>query len=332
MIKNFITIALRNISRQKGYTILNILGLTIGISCSLFILLYLNHELNFDEYHTRANRIFRISSQITEPDDSFKWSVTQNPLGPMLKKDYPEVEEFVRFNGIGQANLMYNDKEFVEEKAFLVDSTVFDIFSFNLISGDPKTALTAPKSIVLSQSVAKRIFGDEDPMGKTMETNQGGIDILKVTGVYEDMPSNSHIIANVMVSQSTFAQPYNPGAWGGFNLWTYVMLKEGTNPDDFAAKLPEVIEKYVAVIFDQFDIKVEYTLLPIRDIHLKSDFQGEPEPTGEMAYIYLFAVVGLFMLIIACINYMNMATARSARRAREVGIRKVLGSLRGQLI
>jgi putative ABC transport system permease protein len=332
MLRNFLTIALRNFRRQPGYTFLNIFGLTIGMAATLFILLYITEETSFDTQHERADRIFRISSDITEPDDHFRWSVTQDPLAPTLKQDYPEVEEYVRFIDNGRAQFEVNDRFFFVEKTYIADSTVCDVFTFDFTKGDAKTALIEPNSIVLSQSVADRIFGKNDPIGATLKTSSERE--YKVTGVYKDMPTHSHLIANAMISANTFPgiMHPDPGSWGGFNIYSYVLLKEGIDPASFAAKLPEVIEKYVAVIFDQFDIKVKYELLPLKSIHLTSDFEGEPEPTGQMGFLYIFGAVGLFLLLIAIINYMNLSTARATRRAMEVGVRKVLGSERKQLV
>ncbi len=332
MLQNYLTIALRNFRRQPGYTFLNIFGLTVGIAATLFILLYITEETRFDTHHENADRIYRISSDITEPDDQFKWATTQDALAPTLKQDYPEVEEYVRFIENGRTQLDYKDRLFFEEKVFIVDSTVCDVFTFNFIKGDQSTALNEPNSIALNRSAAERIFGESDPLGEILKTPSGRE--YKVTGVYEDMPKHSHLIANAMISANTFPGMMNPsaGSWGSFNIFSYVLLKEGANPDAFAAKLPEVVEKHVAVIFDEYGIKVKYELLPLQDIHLTSAFQGEPEPVGQMGFIYIFAAVGLFLLLIACINYMNLSTARATQRAMEVGIRKVLGSERKQLI
>ena len=332
MFRNYLTIALRNFRRQPGYTFLNIVGLTIGIAATLFILLYITEETRFDTHHVKADRIFRISSDITEPDDHFRWSVTQDPLAPTLKKDYPEVEQYVRFNGYGRVQFEHKDRTYFEDKIFIVDSTVCDVFTFDFVKGDPKTVLAEPHSIAINQSMANRIFGGADPMGEVLKTPDG--ETYKVTGVFKDMPHHSHLIANGMISANSFPEFMNPGpgSWGNFNIYSYVLLKEGVDAGAFAAKLPEVIEKYVAVIFDEFDIKIKYELLPLKGIHLTSDFQGEPEPTGQIAFLYIFGAVGLFMLLIAIINYMNLSTARATLRAMEVGVRKVLGSERKQLI
>lgn len=330
MLKNFLKIAVRNFKRQPGYALLNILGLTLGVAATLFILLYTTEELSFDKYHEKAERIYRVSSDVTEPDNAFKWAVTQFPLGPTLKKDYAEVEEYVRFIPNDRTRLEKGQNQFFEEDVYLVDSTVFDIFTFEFLEGNPETALDAPNSIVISESLKTKIFGNGAAVGQTLRTDAA--DPYEVKGVVKDMPRNSHIIADVMVSSNTIPDVQNAGNWGGFGIYTYVLLNEGADPDAFEAKLPEVVKNYVATIFDQFDIKIKYVLLPLTDIHLKSDFEGEPEPTGEMAFLYIFGAVAIFMLLIASINYMNLATARSARRALEVGMRKVLGSSKRQLI
>ncbi|MEO1259022.1 MAG: ABC transporter permease [Bacteroidota bacterium] len=332
MLRNYLTIALRNFRRQPGYTFLNIFGLTLGIAATLFILLYITEETRYDTHHERADRIFRISSDITEPDDHFRWAVTQDPLAPTLKAEYPEVEEYVRFIENGRTRFEHQDRFFFEERIYIVDSTVCDVFTFDFIEGDANTALIEPNSIVVNESMARRIFGDKSPIGELLKTTSDRE--YKVTGVYKDMPNHSHIIADAMISANTFPGIMNPspGSWGSFNIYSYVLLRADADPDAFAAKLPEVIEKYVAVIFDEFGIKVKYELLPLKSIHLTSDFEGEPEPTGQLGFLYIFGAVALFLLLIACINYMNLSTARATKRAMEVGVRKVLGSERKQLI
>ena len=332
MFTNHLAVAIRNLRRQPGYTVLNILGLTIGIAATLFILMYIADETRFDAYNSKADRIYRVSADITEPDDHFRWAQTQAPLAPQLKEDYPEVEEFVRFVPNGKTRFQYSDRYYFEDRTFLVDSTVFSVFDFDFLQGSPSDALKAPNSVVLSKSLAQKIFGNNNPMGEVLKTVSGRD--YKVTGVYKDMPSSAHLIANAMISANTFPFLTNPdpGSWGGFGNYNFVLLKEGTDARAFAAKLPEVVEKYVAVIFDELNIKVRYELIALKDIHLHSNFENEPEPTGQVGFLYIFGAVGLFLLLIACINYMNLATARATKRALEVGIRKVLGSERRQLI
>lgn len=328
MIRNYLTITVRQLLRHPGYTALNIIGLTIGIVSTLLIILYLNHETSFDQQYSKADRIFRISSDIKEPDNAFRWAVTQLPLGRTVKNEFSEVEQYVRFIGNGRTRFSFNDISYYEENIFMVDSTVFSVFDFDLISGNPATALEGPNSIVINQTMADKIFKNEDPLGQLLKTDDN---TLKVTGVYSDVLKNSHIRPQAMISAST-ADRSNSQSWGSFGIYTYILLDEGVDPELVASKLNEIIEKYVAVIFDQFDVTITYEMINIRDIHLYSTFQGEPEPLGNIRYIYIFTAIALFLIIIASINYMNLSTARSMRRALEVGIRKVMGALRGSLI
>lgn len=330
MLKNYLKVAFRSLKRQPAYTALNIIGLTVGIASSLLILLYIFYETSFDNHHEKADRIYRISSDIKEPDNAFKWSVTQLPLGHTLKNDYgDEVEQYVRFMPSGRTRFEKDLVNYFEENIYFVDSTVFQVFDFEFVAGNQETALDAPNSIVLNETIATKIFKDENPVGQTLKTD--GNRTYQVTGVYKDMPSNSHIIADAMISAQT-RLPAGAGGWGGFNIYTYVLLQPNVTPEAFQPKLAEILVKHVDVIFDQLNIEVQYALLPIRKIHLESDFQGEPVPVGDITYVYIFGAVGLFLIIIACINYMNLATARSAKRAMEVGIRKVMGAQRASLV
>ncbi len=330
MYKNYLRIAVRHLLRQPGYAALNIFGLTLGIVSSLLILLYLFQELSFDNYHKDADLIYRISSRISEPDDSFNWAVTQLPVGRTVKETFGEVDQYVRFMPQGRTRLERENISYNVEDFYLVDSTVFEVFTFEFLQGDPATALNEPNTICLSESEAQRIFKGANPMGELLATDNNS---YKVTGIYKDQPQNSHIVANAMASASTIQGMYNSQNWGGFNIFTYVKLNEGADPKIVRDKLnKEIMDQYVRVIFDQFNISIVYELLPIRDIHLYSDFEGEPVPLGSIDYIYIFAVVALFLIIIACINYMNLATARSMKRSLEVGIRKTMGAQRGTLI
>ncbi len=330
MLRNYLTTAFRYFRKRPGYTILNILGLTIGISAFLLIFLYVRYEMTYDSFHEKKERIYRISSDIREPDNAFKWAVTQYPLAKTLKAEYGEVEEYVRFIQNGTTNIKIENDNFVEEDFYYVDSTVFNIFSFEILEGDPQTALKAPQSIMLSQSIAEKLFGNiGEAIGKQLEVD--GNETYQVTGVFKDMPNRSHIIASAMMSANSRPE-FNNTNWGGFSIFSYVLLKEGIDPLAFEQKLQQVIEDYVAPIFDPLNIEIKYDLIGIQQIHLYSDYEGEPQPTGNMSYIYIFSAIGLFMLIIASINFINLSTARASQRALEVGIRKVLGSLRSQLI
>ncbi|MEO9967096.1 MAG: ABC transporter permease [Reichenbachiella sp.] len=329
MIRNYLKTALRYLARQKGYTALNIVGLTIGISSSLIIVLYLYNELSFDQHHEKADRIYRISSDIRETDDAFKWAVTQNPLGAKLVSEFAEVDQYVRFADNGRTELELDGISYFENQVFNVDSTVFDVFTFDFVLGDAETALDAPKSIVINKTIADKIFKGSNPIGQSLRVDGG--DLFQVTGVYRDMPKNAHIIADVMISVDNRPNMSNNN-WGGFNIFTYVLLNPTADAEAFEVKLDDVIQEHVAPIFAQFNIDVVYELINIKDIHLYSDFQGEPQPLGDITYIYIFSAVCVFMIFIACINYMNLATARSVKRATEVGIRKVMGAGRNLLI
>ncbi|MFY0608318.1 MAG: ABC transporter permease [Cyclobacteriaceae bacterium] len=328
MIKNYLKITIRHLSRQLGYTTLNILGLTVGIVSCLLIVLYLFTETNYDKQHTKADRIFRISSDFTEPDNSFRWAVTQFPLGRGLKDEVPEVEQYTRLMQNGRTTFEKDDDSFFEVEVYLADSTIFEIFDYDFVYGDPETALIEPNTICLNRTIASKLFGDNDPIGEFIKADDNTV---KVTGVYEDIPTTNHIRPSALISASTEDWTRNQN-WGGFNIFTYILIREGVEPSVLEQRLAEINKKYVAVIFDQFDVTLKYELINIRDIHLYSDFQGEPEPLGNIKYIYIFGAIGVFLILIASINYMNLSTARSMKRSLEVGIRKVMGAQRNMLI
>jgi putative ABC transport system permease protein len=330
MLKNLLLVALRNFKRDKWYSLLNILGLMIGITFGLLLIFYIKDELSYDRYNEKLDRIYRIGSFIKEPEkDMLKWSSTQHPLGPTLKREFPEVEESVRFVDDGKEMFQLNDQRLYIEKVFYADSNVFKVFTYQFLEGDSRTALAVPHSMVVTQSVAKQYFGKSDGIvGKSLRNDKG--EAFKITGVIKDVPMNSHLRFNILLSQSTLGKDFDQN-WGGFNILTYVLLKPNTDPVAFEKKLLPMYDKYMAPIFAQFKIKIHYGVIPAASIHLRSDFQG-PEEAGSTSYIYIFGSVALFMLLIACINYMNLATARSARRAKEIGIRKVTGSTKSQLV
>ncbi len=331
MIKNYLRIAVRHLLRQPGYAGLNIFGLTLGMVSSLIIILYLSQELSFDNYQKDADLIYRISSRFEESDGTRdNWAYTQMPLGPTVMETFAEVNQYVRFIDLGRTRLERANISYLVEDTYLVDSTVFDVFTFEFTQGDPATALNKPNSICLSQSEAQRIFKGANPMGERLESDNYS---FEVTGVYKDQPKNSHIIANALGSASTDQNRYNSQSWGGFGNFTYVKLNSEADAQVVEDKLnKEIMNRYIRVIFDRIGLQVVYNMLPIRDIHLYSDFEGEPQALGSMEYVYVFAVVALFLIIIACINYMNLATAQSMRRALEVGVRKTMGAKRSSLI
>lgn len=331
MIKNLLLVALRNFKKDKWYSLLNILGLTIGITFGMFLIFYIKDELNFDKHFANANRIFRINSIIKEADrDTMRWAIAPFPAGPALANDYPEVEEAVRFVKSGRTMFKNGATRLYEDKVFFADSNVFRVFNCQFIEGDSKNPLQEPNTIVLSESSAIKFFGNNKKyLGKTLENVNGKI--YKVTGVIKDIPKNSHLLFNILVSRNSLPADF-ANNWGGFDFYTYVMLKPGTSAAAFTDKMKPLYDKYLASIFAQFNIKIRFEAQPITSIHLHSTTVNEPEELGSMSYIYIFSAVAFFMLLIACINYMNLATARSARRAKEIGIRKVTGSNRTQLV
>ena len=328
MLKNLFVIALRKIIKEKIYSAINILGLTIGITCSMFLLLYVLDELSFDRYHSKADKIYRIVSNIKEPDNAFTWAVAQIPLADELRDNYPEVENAVRFFGTGRNLYKYGDQQFYEEGFYLADSTVFDMFDYEFISGDKNTALDLPYSIVLTESISKKYFGTEDPMGKSIKNQQN--EEYKVTGLIKDVPENSHFRFDALQSRSSI--PGYQGSWGNFGVYTYIELPRGYDLEKMYTSLDTIVAQKVDPIFKDVGISIKYELQPIADIHLHSKIQDEAESGGDISYIYIFGAIACFMIIIACINYMNLATARSANRGKEVGVRKVMVAQKPQLI
>jgi putative ABC transport system permease protein len=312
---------------HAGYSLMNILGLTLGITSALFLIIYAANEISYDRYHEKADQIYRVSSKITEPDDQFTWIVAQIPFAPQVAQDYPEVEAYVRFIGLGRTLFTYEDKEFNEENFFYVDSTLFDIFTYKVVKGEVKTALEEPNKIILTETIAAKYFGDADPIGKTLKTPDR---TFEVTGVIKDVPQNSHFRFDAVASRSNL--PKDIGSWGNFGVFTYLMFPENTDVKAFEKKMQAMYDAYMKPIFETMGIKIEYVLEPITRIHLYSTNAGEPEPTGSITYVYIFVLVAIFLVLIAAMNYMNLSTARSAKRAREVGLRKVVGSSRGPIM
>lgn len=329
MLQNLIKIALRSLLKDKAYSAINILGLTIGITCSLFLLLYIMDELSYDRYHVNAQNIYRVVSDIKEPDNAFTWAVAQRPLGPELRDTYPDIKYAVRFNGTGRTLYKNGDKQFYESGFYLTDSAVFDMFTYEFLAGDPKTAMHAPFSMVITEKIALKYFGGaQEALNQTLTNQQN--EVFKITGVIKDVPLNSHFIFSALISPST--RPNFVGGWGGFGTTTYIQLPPNYDQAKMQAAFDKIVKEKVNPIFEQIGISVKYGLQPIVDIHLYSKIQDDTQGGGDISNVYIFAAVAIFMIVIACINYMNLATARSSTRAKEVGLRKVMGSNRGPLI
>ncbi len=327
MIKNIIKTAIRHIFKYFGYSFLNIFGLTLGIASSLFLIIYVSDEVSYDSYHEKGDRIYRVSSTITERDDQFTWVVAQIPFGPQVAQDYPEVQSYVRFINMPRELYKYEENEFNEDNFFYVDSTLFDIFTYKVIEGDAKAAISQPNKIALTQKTALKYFGKSNPIGKSLTA---GNKTYEVTAVLEDVPFNSHFRFDAVAARNNL--PKQIGSWGNFGVFTYLLLPENIDVKAFESKLQGMYENYMKSIFEALNINIKYSLEPIKHIHLYSTNAGEPEPTGSITFVYIFAIVAFFLVLIAAMNYMNLATARSTKRAKEVGLRKVAGSRRGPLL
>lgn len=343
MFRNYIIVTLRNLWRHKGYSLINIFGLAIGLASSIFILLYVVNELTYDRFHENADRIYRVWIRGSMPATEMRHAVTSPPMAEAMLNDYPEVEQAVRLRQAGGWMIRQGDRIYheTEHEFIFADSSFFDVFSFRLLKGDPQTCLSDPRSIVLTEEYATKYFGDQDPIGQTLKVEQD-TNLSVITGVMEDFPVNSHFRVKMIGSLSTLDHSRNTN-WVNHNYHTYIVLKEGTDPQDFETRLQEMVIKYVGPIIVQFmGIDLDqfrdaghsygYRLQKLTDIHLHSDLQYELEPNGNPLYVYIFLVAAVLILVIAGVNFMNLATARSTIRAREVGLRKVVGSKRSQLI
>ncbi len=336
MVKNYLKIALRNIKKYKAFSFINILGLSIGISCCLLILLFVQDELGYDRYHEKADRIYRlVDSFDVQGGISRHYALSSAPFAPMLKKDFPEIEDAVRLFPGRRRLVSYGEKKFYEDGLFFADASLFHIFTFPLIKGNPNTALASPNTLVISERIALKYFGNVEAMNKKLRINDQ--DYL-VTGVMEDIPNNSHFYGDMFGSMKTLEQIPDIQEryfqnWARHEFYTYLLLKEGSSYEDLERKLPESIEKYAA---QQIETILGGTLSshlqPLTNIHLYSNLQMEISPNGDIKYVYIFSVIALFILVIACVNFMNLSTARSTKRSNEVGLRKVVGASRSQLV
>jgi putative ABC transport system permease protein len=341
MFKNYLITILRNLVRDKYYSAINILGLAVGLTVTIFIILYIYDEVTYDRSHLLYKRVYRLESYFSIDNKHDNFSITQIPLGPTLKDEYPEIEEFTRCAPTGTQYFRYGDKEFTEDSVFVADSTFFKIFTHRFLYGDPDHALNRPNTLVVTKSFAQRYFGDENPLGKTIRTITG--DVFEITGVIENLPENLHFRFNGLFSAATIAERigaerFNDRSAGSFwnvGIFTYVLLKEGSTIQSVLDKWPQFYDKYMKELGDQIKGSMTLGATPLAEIHLKDP--KDPElgydlPTGNKSYIYIFSFAAVLILIIASINYMNMSTARYMRRSKEVGMRKVTGANRSLLI
>ncbi|HXR82822.1 MAG TPA: ABC transporter permease [Hanamia sp.] len=340
MFKNYLKIAIRNLWKNKGFSAINIIGLASGLAICLLILFYVNNELGYDHYNTKADRIYRVDADLQFGGNHFVLASTPDPLGAALKESFPQVEQYVRLRDHGGIMVKKGNQNIEEDKVIYADSTLFSVFTLPMIQGDPSTALVQPNSVVLTESTAKKYFNSTDVVGKTLIIGDTGN--YKITGVIKDVPVQSHFHYDFFISMYGQLSPYEINQWTSNNFNTYVVLKKGANANYLSGQLNDFVMKHVAPLFVSMNLTPEkfrqqgdylhYNLFPLKKIHLYSNRTGELEANGNIEYVYIFSLIAFFILLIACVNFMNLSTARSANRAKEVGVRKVLGSMRNNLV
>jgi len=341
MFRNYFKTALRHLFKNKLYSLINIFGLALGISACFFIFQYVHYESNYDRFNKNADNIYRVTLKFSGSFANVLPSATNHPaVGPAMKRDFPEVKNFARLVSssvfVGSNTTVSNKenpgspKVFSERRLYVADSSIFEMFSFPFMAGDPRTALTQGNSMVISESSAAKYFGKENPIGKTLEMN--GL-TLKVTGVFKDVPENSHLKFDMLVSFTTF--PPEMGLdqnWAWPEYYNYVQLTPGANTKSIEQRFPSFIQKYLGEKMKELNYGASFQLQPLTDIHLKSSLLKEAEVNGSSKEVSFLSIIGIFILVIAWINYINLSTAKSMERAKEVGLRKVVGARRPQLI
>jgi putative ABC transport system permease protein len=339
MLKNYFISAYRSIVKNKFYSILNIFGPAIGITCAILILLYVKEEITFDKNNKNYRRIYRLESDFNISGKPTLAALTPIPMAPTLKDEYPEIKEVARFAGFGLQDILfqYKDFKFFEDKIYFTDSTVFNVFDYEFILGSPDNALNEPNTIVITESFASKYFGRENPMGEVLTTSNFGS--CRVTGVIKDVPANSHLRFDCLLSMATIVEltgvdRFNsrsaPSFWN-ISAFEYILLDENARIEDLLGKFPGFYDKYMSSLGKQINATFRLMATRIDKVHFGSKLEFDL-PVGNFSYIIIFSLVGVFMLLIASLNYMNMATARSTNRSKEVGLRKVIGARRGTLI
>lgn len=347
MFRNYFKVAFRNLLKRKGFSLINILGLATGMAVCLLIILFIQSELSFDKHNEKANNIYRVVLDRSYPGRSTSYSIIPQSIGGAIKAEYPEVLESTRlfnFGGAGNFFLRIGEKTFEEKRVLAADSNFFRVFTAKMLHGDPAAALEKPNSAVINESTAKRYFGSANAAyGKSFETDGNDTTLTYViTGVVADWPDNSHFLFDMLISTSTFQFTRRPN-FTGFAAHTYLLLNPNSSYKSLEAKFPEIIKKYVSgeinrvfnqswEDFQKAGNSYHYYLQPLTQIHLNSDLEAELRPNGSMMAVYIFAIVAVFILFLACINFINLSTARSVERAKEVGIRKTFGSEKKALV
>jgi putative ABC transport system permease protein len=340
MFKNYIKTAVRSLYKNKGFTAINILGLALGLATCLLIVFYVVDELSYDRYNTKADRIYRVNEDLKLGENNLQYAVAMAPLAKTLKAEYPYVEDATRIKSAGTTHVKKGNGNIVENKVGFVDANIFNVFTLPMISGDPKTALLEPNTVVITESTAKKYFNTTNAVDKTIVFNDK--ENFKVTGVIKDLPKQSHFNFDFFVSLESFPDSHS-NAWLRSDYNTYVLLKDAKDHNKLAASFPAFLQKFTGAQmqselglniaqFEKGGSHFRLNLTALTDIHLTSSRIGELGPNSTTQYVYIFSAIAIFILLIACVNFMNLSTARSSNRAREVGVRKVLGSSRKHLI
>jgi putative ABC transport system permease protein len=333
MIKNYFKTAIRSLLKNKTFSIINIAGLAIGIASFLLIVNYLRFEYSFDDFHVNKDRIFRVPMTVTEAGGKLQtFAFTYPALAPAIKKDYPEIEEVARFRKQGGV-VRYGDQKFIENSGIIyVDPAVFKIFSFQFAKGQPSTAFQELNDAVITKETAKKYFGDLDPIGKALNyRNENYI----VKAVLEDLPANSHLQFHILLNYNKYIQLTENAAntsWGWSDFYTYILLKPNASAEALQAKMPAFAERYMGTYMKRDGFKVAFQIEPLKDIHLRSTYDYELGGNGNLYYLKYLGIAALLILVIALVNYINLSTARSMERSREVGLRKVVGATKFQLV
>ncbi|GAB3263949.1 ABC transporter permease [Larkinella harenae] len=338
MLQNYFKIAWRNLWRKKGFSAINIVGLAIGLATCLLIVLFVQHELSYDRYHANADRIYRMTLHGRMGGKEINMAYAPSPAGPAIQHDYPGVEAFTRLEEQGTFVIKQGKESFKEEGVVFTDSSFFTVFSIPLLKGNRTTVLTEPNTVVLTESTARKYFGNQDPIGKSL--TMGTMGLFRVTGVCQDVPSNTHFHYDFFGS---FRSLRSGEKWLSSGANTYFLLRKDYPIEQLAAQTPQIIRKYIGpeiqeflgMSYDEYLRKGDrfgFQFQPITDLHLGSAWEGELEPNSDRKYVYIFSAIAVFILLLACINFMNLSTAGSANRAKEVGIRKALGSVQQQLM
>ena len=330
MLKNYLKIAIRNIIRHKGYSFINITGLAIGMAGTLMILMYVANEMSYENFHKNRNQIYRVSVEFGERGNTMRFAGAMPALGPALLEEVPEVLNVVRFEQDQHTVLEYGEKKFLEQNLLFADPSVFDVFSFSLVRGSRETALNDPFSMVVTEEMAEKLFGEEDPIGKSILYNAKHP--IQITCVIKNIPANTHLKFDFLVSYSSLnplgRMPESP--WHVFgDTYTYLMLKENTSLNELILKMQGLLEKNTG---ENFVSVINFGLMKLADIHMKSEAIVDLAPRGNMTYVYVFSSVAFLILLIACFNFINLSTAQSIKRMKEVGMRKTLGARRSQII